>query len=827
MPSKPLSSDQAARIAALAAACRYDPLRWAQIAFPWGQPGTVLEREALRTWQAETLAMIRDHLVDPTTRHTPFRLAIASGHGIGKAQPLDMILDTPDGLRRWGDLQVGDRLFGVAGPVTITHVHPVMHRHTVEVLIEDGTVVRCDPDHLWTVQPERRRGEAPWQTLTTRELAQEFARASASVAGVRAPRFLLPPVTRPLGYVRAHEEPAISPYVLGWWLAAGITGTGRIGGLTAAQAEALALHVPGERVEARETDGDRWQLHVPGLLATLRKYDLLAPEKRRQGIPRAWATQPPSWRHRLLLGLLDAAAGPVKGRAVFRLTDPGLVASVRDLVHGLCGRVTLTPGGRLSITMPPRVASFTDRRQDSLSYPEPQDLSRRIVGVRVAKPTDVRCVTVSDPSGLYLTEGYVPTHNSAAMSIIGNWALSCHRRARVLVTANTESQLRTKTSPEFAKWARLSITAPLLDVDTMRIAVNDPSCRDNWRLDFVSWSEHNTEAFQGLHNKGSLLAVLVDEGSAIADNVFDVIEGAMTDKDTILLQVVFGNPTRNEGRFREFWRRFRHQWRTRQIDSRTVEGVNTAELEKWVQTYGEDSDFVRVRVRGLFPRASNRQFIPEDLVDAAAGRHLRPEQYEFAPVILSCDPAWTGDDELVIGMRQGLMFRILDAFRDHGSGHAADVFIAQRLAYYEQRYNAQAVFIDAGYGTGIKSAGDAMGRSWQLVWFAGKSSIPGYLNKRAEIWKLTRDWLEMGGAIPDDPVLRQDLIGPQTLARLDGLVALESKEDMRRRGVPSPNRGDALALTFAAPVALPASRGYGADRAKPVILDYTFNPLEG
>jgi hypothetical protein len=94
-----------------------------------------------------------------------------------------------------------------------------------------------------------------------------------------------------------------------------------------------------------------------------------------------------------------------------------------------------------------------------------------------------------------------------------------------------------------------------------------------------------------------------------------------------------------------------------------------------------------------------------------------------------------------------------------------------------------------------------MKRDWQLVWFGAAASKPGYKNKRAEMWGGARDWLKEGGAIdPDDDVLYQDLIGPETVGTMDGTIQLESKKDMKQRGLPSPGRGDALALSFAFPV---------------------------
>lgn len=385
---------------------------------------------------------------------------------------------------------------------------------------------------------------------------------------------------------------------------------------------------------------------------------------------------------------------------------------------------------------------------------------------------------------------------SALVAWLVLWAMSTHEDTRGVVTANTDTQLRTKTWPEVSKWYTLAINRHWFHLTATAIYSADPDHEKTWRVDILPWSEHNTEAFAGLHNEGKRILLIFDEASAIADKIWEVAEGALTDEATEIIWCAFGNPTRNTGRFRECFRKYRHRWKTRHIDSRTVDGTNKAQLAKWVQDYGEDSDFVRVRVRGQFPAQSIKQFISGDLVDAARGRHLRPEQYNFAPVIITCDPAWEGDDELVIGKRQGLMFEILEVIPKNDN----DVLIANKLARYEDEYRADAVFVDGGYGTGIVSAGRTMGRSWRIVWFSEKAADPGYVNKRAEMWGAVKQWLADGGSIPDDDELAQDLIGPETVARLDGKIQLESKKDMKERGLPSPNKADALALSFAAPV---------------------------
>lgn len=385
---------------------------------------------------------------------------------------------------------------------------------------------------------------------------------------------------------------------------------------------------------------------------------------------------------------------------------------------------------------------------------------------------------------------------SALVAWLILWAISTMTDTKGVITANTEGQLKTKTWAELAKWYRLCITRHWFKLTATALFSVDPDHEKTWRIDMIPWSINNTEAFAGLHNKGKRILLVFDEGSAIDDKIWEVAEGALTDKGTEIIWACFGNPTRNTGRFKACFRKFKHRWVTRQIDSRTCKMVNVKQVQDWIDDYGIDSDFVKVRVRGMFPSASARQFISVDDVDKAYGRHLRKAQYKFAPVIITCDPAWTGDDELVISMRQGLMFKILRVIDKNDN----DIEIANMIIHLEDEYKADAVFIDGGYGTGIVSAGNTLGRDWTIVWFSEKSNDEGCLNKRAEMWNLVKRWLKKGGAIPEDTVLYDDLIGPETVPRLDGKIQLESKEHMKDRGIPSPNRADSLALSFAHPV---------------------------
>jgi hypothetical protein len=155
--------------------------------------------------------------------------------------------------------------------------------------------------------------------------------------------------------------------------------------------------------------------------------------------------------------------------------------------------------------------------------------------------------------------------------------------------------------------------------------------------------------------------------------------------------------------------------------------------------------------------------------------------------------AWTGGDEVVIALRQGLHSRILQKFQKNDD----DTVIAGAVAHWEDEEKADAVFIDIGYGTGVYSYGKQANRNWMLVSFGSKSSTAGFFNKRAEMWGKMKQWLIEGGSIDDDQRVVDDLTAPEATNKLSGAIILESKESMRRRGIPSPSNADAIALTFA------------------------------
>jgi hypothetical protein len=407
----------------------------------------------------------------------------------------------------------------------------------------------------------------------------------------------------------------------------------------------------------------------------------------------------------------------------------------------------------------------------------------------------------TDPIKIAVASGH-GIGKSAFVSWIVLWAMSTYEGCKGVVTANTEAQLRTKTWPELAKWHRLAINAHWFRFTATSLASMDPKHEKTWRTDSIPWSETNTEAFAGLHNQGRRLLLVFDEASAIADAVWEVAEGALTDADTEIIWAAFGNPTRNSGRFRECFGRLSHRWNHRQIDSRTVEGTNQAQFQQWVEDYGEDSDFVRVRIRGQFPSAGSMQFIPSNVIDAAMEREEVPLMTD--PVVLGVDVARYGDHESVIQVRRGRDARSVPTVRLRG----VDLMtLAGRVAEIMLKEQADAVFVDAtGVGGGVIDRLRQLGLRVIEVHFGGTSDNPPpdsepVANKAAEMWAKMRTWLRTGGAIERDHDLKSQLESREYGYNVHNEIVLERKDDMKKRGLSSPDRADALALTFAYPVA--------------------------
>lgn len=394
------------------------------------------------------------------------------------------------------------------------------------------------------------------------------------------------------------------------------------------------------------------------------------------------------------------------------------------------------------------------------------------------------------------------TGKSTLMAWLILWALTCFDDVKIPTTAPTAHQLNDVLWTEVRKWgARLpSLWKNALEVtaDQVRYA----GCT-GFAVARTGRKE-NPEALQGFHAEN--LFFLIDEASGVDDVVFQVAQGALSTPGARVLMAA--NPTRTSGYFYNSFHRDRDRWQRFTFSCLDSPHVAREYVDEVRTIYGEDSDIYRVRVLGQFPRAGDLQFIGTDIVEAAQSRHLIKQAYEYAPVILGVDVARFGGDRTVVFKRQGLYAELLWTCQGMDLMATAD-----RIAVLMDEHKADAVMIDAGgVGAGVCDRLRQMGHRPIDVQFGGASGLANCLNKRSEMWWRMRDWLK-DGAIPPDEDLRDDLTAPEYSFTTKGLVQLEKKEDMKKRGLHSPDVADALALTFAVPVSTNLDRSQRKDVA--------------
>jgi hypothetical protein len=241
---------------------------------------------------------------------------------------------------------------------------------------------------------------------------------------------------------------------------------------------------------------------------------------------------------------------------------------------------------------------------------------------------------------------------TALSSWIVLWAICTFPDARGIVTASSEAMLMTRFRAELRLWFRRCKAREFFELTATSLISLDGNHAQTWRCDLLPWTETRPENFAGLHAKDRRIILLYDEASAIPDIIWQTSEAIVTDQDLQAIWCVFGNPLHPQGRFKDCWDRYAHRWITKHVNSLDVSFTNKLQLQRWMEDYGEDSDFVRTRVLGEFPRTASTQFIGPELVQEAMDRELIPSRTD--PLVIGVDVARFGDDESVIFPRRGM-----------------------------------------------------------------------------------------------------------------------------------------------------------------------------
>jgi hypothetical protein len=288
--------------------------------------------------------------------------------------------------------------------------------------------------------------------------------------------------------------------------------------------------------------------------------------------------------------------------------------------------------------------------------------------------------------------------------------------------------------------------------------------------------------------------VIVDEVSQIKPEVWtDILQPALSDR--LGWALFIGTPS-GINLFSELYfkaKEYEDWWSSRYTvyDTNSIDEGEVVRLKRDMS----ETSFAREYLCD-FNASGDNQLISLSDVEIACSKVIKPDQISFAAKVIGIDPARFGDDRSVIFKRQGLQ-----AFDPYVYRGIDNMDLASRAAAIINEWQPDAVFCDAGNGSGVIDRLRQLGFDVIEVHFGGKPTNIKYLNKRAEMWFELREWLKLGASIPNITDLKQDLAAPIYWYDSAGRVQLEPKDDIKKRGLPSPDLGDALAVTFAHQVA--------------------------
>lgn len=374
------------------------------------------------------------------------------------------------------------------------------------------------------------------------------------------------------------------------------------------------------------------------------------------------------------------------------------------------------------------------------------------------------------------------------------WFLLFRRPCKIPVTANSQDQLRDVVWAEIAFWWRKlpGFLKDHIDVSVERVAIKG--------MEEAAFAVARTarperpEALQGFHSEN--LFFVIEEASGIEDVIFETAGGALTGDHSMVLMC--GNPTRTSGYFYRAFHENRESWSCYHVPCQASSRVSKSYAEEIAREYGEESNVYRVRVLGDFPTSEDDAVIPLGLVEAAVRREVAPGD---GGVVWGLDVARFGDDTTALAKRRNNTllapvkeWRKLDLMQVSG-------VIMNEYATTPDKDKPGTINIDViGLGSGVFDRLRELGLPVRgiNVGEAAPTQPERFMRLRDELWFKGRDWFDARDCnIPRDDGLISELVQPKYKLESSGKIKVESKDDMKKRGVKSPNRADAFLLTLA------------------------------
>lgn len=759
---------------------------------------------------------------------TDWRVAVRSGHKVGKALGTQTIVPTPDGWKTMGDLAVGDVVFAEDGrPCNVTGVSEVQYdRECFEVEFDDGTVIVADAEHLWTtwdsqVRRARDRGTlgkrcAP-KPVTTKHISQTLM--SKSRGRNHAIPTAEPCVTR-------EAFLPIDPYVLGVWL-----GNGHKSGSVfctpdedvVRNVEAAGYMVTRHGAEARPAEpgeysggsaayGLRHRLSNVPFIAELRGLNLYG----NKHIPPVYLRGSIEQRRALLSGLMDTDGFcNTNGSVEFTNTNRNIADGVYELACSLGFKVFFAEGRAMlngedygpkwRVYWTPHEPVFrTERklaRQHTGKTKAQWVKQRMVVDVRPTASVPVRCIAVDSPSHLFLvSKAFIPTHNSVTAVCAALWFGSVYPRARVILTAPTHRQIRS------ILWRELKHLYHNSEIALGGNIAELPEIGLQWEdgREIVGFYTNEPEKMAGI--SGPHVLFIVDEASGIPVEIYEAIEGNRAGGARL---VMFSNPTQTSGYFYDAFNEKREFWKCIHVSSEEaaeqgIKGVGLATqeyIDEKKKEWGEDNPLYHVRIKGVFPAQAENAIIGLALVEEAVARWTDLDESN-APLSLGVDVARFGDDDSAIAPRRGKKVFQLQTCHGQDTQQIAGFVMSLVRKLRHGPHERVLVNVDViGVGAGVADALREFHKKREIVLYEVNVSEVArneeeYPNLRSELWFKMEKFLKDGGAIPDDAKLIRELVAPVYTFDRKGRRQVEPKDDLKKRLGRSPDRADAACLSL-------------------------------
>jgi len=365
---------------------------------------------------------------------------------------------------------------------------------------------------------------------------------------------------------------------------------------------------------------------------------------------------------------------------------------------------------------------------------------------------------------------------------------------KVIVTSPSSGQLKDGLIPEINKWiARMPFWMRASIESTSERVVRNPNPQNNF-ISFRTARKENPEALAGVH--ATHVMIIVDEASGVDEVIYETGQGALSTEGAIA--ILIGNPTRPVGFFYKTQTSLSDLWWTRKVSCMQSSRVDHNYIISQARTYGVDSREYRVRVLGEFPESGADAVIPRAYVESAMGRNIAKVS---GTNVWGLDPGRGGDPT---GFVERSSNRV-EEYRELRYDDLMNVvgWVKRRWDETPRDFRPTHIYVDSiGLGAGVADRLLELELPVVAINVSEAASMSDrYKNLRAELWYTMRGWLERKD-VYIDPNRRErekfveELCQVEQKLMSDGKVLLESKEDMKKRGVASPNMGDALALTF-------------------------------